>query len=157
MTILEKLQQPPKPEHIKLVNGDGEHIPIGIIENELDAIFTYWGTGNYVFSKMLMPDGRLAIDASIELRVSITNEIYLDRTGSCSFFATGNEQGIEANYSAIAKSACICNAAKSLGLYFGRGLNRRLDEGVPSLPVPEKETPAFTDEDLKNTYTLKNK
>ena len=115
MDINTFLEQQPKPEEI-LVNEDGsQYIPIGIVENLLDAITDKtWGTRNFTFDTH---GGNGFFSASLEL-------LFFDRVlvGTITFHETDYDDNRD--YAAIAASECIKNAAKRLGNRFGRSLNR---------------------------------
>lgn len=111
------------PQIIKNFNN-ADYVPIGQVELTLDSIFDKWDTTNFTFN-MHFINNRFLIVANILLHVYIDN-IHITRSGSVSWWATGEEIGIDSDYSGIAKSYAINNAAKSLGTVFGRELNDRV-------------------------------
>lgn len=106
-------------------NNGGDYIPIGEQEKMLDAIFDGWETVEFKFNAIQV-EGRLLISAQIYLRVW-SDSFSTGRVGAISFWVTGAETGIDADYAGIAKSYALNNACKSLGKVFGRELNDRVE------------------------------
>jgi hypothetical protein len=104
----------------------GLHIPIEILENDLDLF--QWSTRNYQWN--LYKDGyaNLCVGASLELVLLIRSDtgILQERTfvGCCNFLF-GAIAPIP-DWNATAKSMCIKNAASEAGKRFGRGLNSEI-------------------------------
>lgn len=110
-------------------NGAGAlHIPIVILENELDWL--NWSTRNFQWSMYKDGYASLSVAASIELcfEVEDSNGKLHQRVlvGACNFplAAIAPIQ----DWLATAKSMCIKNGASDVGKRFGRGIN---DEILP--------------------------
>ena len=113
----------------------GLHIPIEILENDLDLF--QWGTRNYQW--YLFKDGyaNLCVGASLELVITIDEK---ERTfvGCCNF-SLASIAPIP-DWNATAKSMCIKNAASEAGKRLGRGLNNETlpkDENSVKPPAPK--------------------
>lgn len=105
-------------------NGSGAlHIPIEILENELDLL--NWSTKNFQWSMYKDGYASLSVAASIELEffVEDSNGELHQRVlvGSCNF-PLASIAPIQ-DWCATAKSMCIKNAASDIGKRYGRGLN----------------------------------
>ena len=131
-------------------NNGGDYIPIGEQEKMLDAIFDGWETVEFKFNAIQV-EGRLLISAQIYLRVW-SDSFSTGRVGAISFWVTGAETGIEADYAGIAKSYALNNACKSLGKVFGRELNNRVEYTEFSDKKSESSAPTET-----STEYFKNK
>ena len=107
----------------------GLHIPIEILENDLDLF--QWSTRNYHWN--LFKDGyaNLVVAASLELVLLIRSDtgVLQERSfvGCCNFDIKSILPITDWN--ATAKSMCIKNAASEAGKRLGRGLN---SEVLPS-------------------------
>lgn len=127
MTIQEKLQQ--QPSLVKELNGR-DYVPIGTVEQQLDNLQEDlpigWSTTNWNIIYTSFPDGRMHISGSLTLYVDST-EYGASRpmVGAYSMFY--DPHGGQFDLAGIVRSECIKNAATSLGIYFGRGLNGRLE------------------------------
>jgi len=119
---------PPTEEEISR-NADGsEFIPIGIVERLLERLDPYWGTERFEF-KLLVLNGHPLVNASLELTVSYagrTRRLIGAITAPVSPELDPNDPYVNSNLAATAKSECIKNAVKAIGLAFGQGLNDRL-------------------------------
>jgi len=125
-------------------NGNGAlHIPIEILENELDLL--NWDTRNFQWSMYKDGYASLSVAASLELLFEIqdTNGGLHQRflVGACNFplVAIAPIQ----DWLATAKSMCIKNAATDIGKRFGRGINKEIlpDRSTQLEKVVQKTKP----------------
>ena len=145
--LLKALQE--SPGIVKNING-ADYIPIGEQEKTLDAVFDGWETADFKFYAQPIGD-RILISAQIYLRVW-HDAFSTGRLGAISFWVTGAETGIDADYAGIAKSYALNNACKSLGKVFGRELNNRVEYTEFSDKKSESSAPTET-----STEYFKNK
>lgn len=133
-------EQPPETE-LKKTDEGYDYIPIGVIENLLDY-FDWWNNTDFKY-QINKIDRAFVADASILLSVGYmvnNKERILRRNGSVSFVVRGDDTK---DFSSIALSLCIANAAKKLGNRFGRSLNGRSELGdiiqisKEALPEPD--------------------
>lgn len=111
----------------KLDNG-AEYIPIGKIEQDLDEFSgNEWGTSGFKF-QMIRNGNYWFADASVVLNVKGREMV-----GAVTFPISSRDDNMD--YSGTALSFCIANAAKKLGIKFGRGLNGRLSKGETGVPI----------------------
>lgn len=140
----------PETDFITLSNGVCV-IPFEIIEKKLDRLCGgSWSTSNFVHSYHVI-NGNEAISASIELSVAYSvNEgdatTFRTLVGACTYSLNWlrdmnkmpelEQSNINEHYAASAKSLCIVNAAKSIGIQFGRDLNRKefINVGTSDFP-----------------------
>ena len=127
----EKLLQDEPPLVKKLESNGAEYIPIGQIETDLDEYTDgNWGTSNFRF-QMLKNGSYWFADASVELLITGRPSM----VGAVTFPISSRDENMD--YSGTALSFCIANAAKKLGIRFGRGLNGRLDKGETGVPITQ--------------------
>lgn len=140
----EFLYQPPA--LIKKLENEAEYIPIGQIEEDLD---TYsegnWGTSDFKF-QMLKNGSYWFADASVVLHVSGRPPM----VGAVTFPISSKDNNMD--YSGTALSFCIANAAKKMGIKFGRALNGRLDKGETGVPITQDNSDFEPDEKLDQEF-----
>lgn len=115
------------PTVVKKLPDGAEYIPIGQIEQTLDELFEDWSTGDFKF-QVLKAGNFWFADASCILYVGNRH-----MQGAVTFQISSKDNNMD--FSATALSFCISNAAKRLGIRFGRALNGRIDAGETSIPV----------------------
>lgn len=135
------LQQSP-PIVKKLADG-AEYIPIGQVEQALDQLDQNWSTSDFKFQVINVSKFWFA-DASCILWV---NDKYMQ--GAVTFQISSKDSNMD--FSATALSFCVSNAAKRLGIRFGRALNGRLETGETAIPIVQIREPIdiSVDEDLE--------
>lgn len=137
------LQKKPPQNEVKtnkLANGS-QYLPINYVERRLDEIYSgLWQTANFKFEVIVNE-----IVGQIDLMVfHPTAEVWLTRTGVASKMIQQKKDSDISDVSAKIKNAlekmapalkseCIKNAAKSLGVNFGRNLNRGQDDKYHTL------------------------
>lgn len=118
------------PKVVNKLESGAEYIPIGQIEQELDEYSgNDWGTYDFKF-QMLKNGSYWFADASVILNVGGRAMV-----GAVTFPISSRDENMD--YSGTALSFCIANAAKKLGIRFGRGLNGRLDKGETAVPIKQ--------------------
>lgn len=119
----------------------GLHIPIEILENDLDLL--QWSTRNYHWQVLKDGYANLVVAASIEL-IIIVDEKERTFVGCCNF----DIKSIAPipDWNATAKSMCIKNAASEAGKRLGRGLN---SEVIPVTDNSVKPSSAKLNPDSK--------
>lgn len=145
--LLKALQE--SPGIVKNING-ADYVPIGEQEKTLDSIYQRWDTSEFKFKAQPI-GGRILIRSQIRLQVW-DGDCQTTRIGAISFWVTGDETGIDADYAGIAKSYALNNACKSLGKVFGRELNNRVEYTEFSDKKSESSAPTKT-----STEYFKNK
>jgi len=127
MTIQEWLNKEPLAEEISFNDDGSQYLPIAIVEEKLSRLTDgLWSTTSFTYKIQEFGES-LIILASIELTVTY-NSITRTLIGCTTF--SDKTYGINQDWLATAKSECIKNASKALGLQFGSGLNNRLDKKV---------------------------
>lgn len=117
------------PGATKKLENEAEYIPIGLIEQDLDEFTSQnWGTSNYKF-QMLKNGSYWFADASVSLDIPGRPSMI----GAVTFPISSRDSNMD--YSGTALSFCIANAAKKMGIRFGRALNGRLDKGETAVPI----------------------
>lgn len=156
--LKQKLNTEPLPEEIKK-NDDGSlYIPIGTIQNKLDELFDTW---NWVFDdrvietkKTLSGSGKLHVGVAIKedvpkLMVLGSSYFQTDRSGT----ATIEASLLEKNALAILDAYVFLNAAKKLGKWFGRDLNRQLEDApLKTIQLKGDITNEENDEKIKEDF-----
>lgn len=145
-----RLSLKPKAKEIKINEQarGAKYIPIGVVEGKLDDIYGgLWQTKNFRYQVVVNE-----IIGSIELHVFIEDKGWLVREGCGSVpiqmskgsGVTQVEQKIKntlvKDFPHL-KSECIKNAAKGLGITFGRDLNRKQDAVYVSALNPDLTKP----------------
>lgn len=148
-TITDKLKQLPDPNDIQIING-AEYIPIGIVEEYLDELFSNWSLYNFQHEWRDIHNGKLLLSGKIDLAVAVGQQAGHTKNsiGSCSLIITGNEDNTD--YLATLQSYCISNAAKRMGKRFGRALNNRLKDGDMADISGSTPAPSLTEEEAKS-------
>jgi len=154
-SIRELLNKQPSKSQIKINEQarGAKYLPIGVIEAKLDEAYSgLWQTRNFR-TQVIVNE----VVGSIELHVFIPNVGWLVREGAAAVMIQVEKgKGITDPNNKIKntlvkdyphlKSECIKNAAKSLGVTFGRNLNRKADAAyVPALD-PELDKPITDDQ-----------
>ena len=165
------LQKKPTKAQIKINEQarNSKYMPIGVVEGKLDEIYNgLWQTKNFRFEVVVNE-----IIGSIELHVFIEDKGWLVREGCGSVpiqmksgsGVTQVEQKIKntlvKDFPHL-KSECLKNAAKSLGVAFGRDLNRKEDSIYVAALDPELDKPIELKqltyiESLLHTCTIEEK
>jgi len=147
--VIARLGKKPEKKHIK-VNTQArgaKYIPIGIIEAQLDNVYSgLWQIKNFRWEVIVNE-----IIGSLELHVFIPDVGWIIREGAGAVpiqLAKGSSvtQVDKKIYNTLVKdfphlkSECLKNASKSLGVLFGRDLNRKSDDIYqPDLNTPDNE------------------
>lgn len=131
--------------------NNAEYIPVGTIENRLDEVFTGQWSAIVTDTKIIAN----AVVVTLNLRVfHPVTKVWLTRSGvganpievskgaSPTDFAAVTSKAV-AKGAPAAKAEALKNAAKSLGVYFGRNLNR---EDVHYTPLTDQLNEAACDE-----------
>jgi hypothetical protein len=114
-----------------LESNQAEYIPIGQVEQDLDEYTGgKWGTSDFVF-QIIKTGSYWFADASVMLEIPDRPPMI----GAVTFPINSNDANMD--YSGTALSFCIANAAKKLGIRFGRALNGRLDKGETGVPITQ--------------------
>jgi hypothetical protein len=117
------------PPLVKELDNKAQYIPIGQIENDLDEYTgCNWGTSDFLF-QIVKTGSYWFADASVMLETPGRPPMI----GAVTFPINNRDDNMD--YSGTALSFCIANAAKKLGIRFGRALNGRLDKGETSVPI----------------------
>jgi hypothetical protein len=129
----------PLPEDIK-TNPDGsKYIPISVIQNKLDQIFPVWSwdlTREFFGRSGITCKGILSLYHPL-----LPNAFY--RSGTVAVVRT---QEMRMDYPK-AESMCMLNAAKKIGRWFGRDLNRDKDDApVNNIALVVEEEKKVNDE-----------
>ncbi len=159
VTLEQWLNQPPLPEEIRYSEDGSSYIPIEFIKPKLYHLDSKWQTINFKHHFISSPDGRLICTGSVELLIkwirmgSLLNMICDKRTltGSATFDVQkyfGNN-----NWGQTCLSLCIVAAAKELGIFFGKDLNKE-KLTVPDV-VSEKKDKKKTDKIIKSISEIK--
>lgn len=145
LSLSDWLNQDPLPQEVRYNADTSAYIPVEFIKVKLDYLDSHWGTQN--FNHFLQHiQGRDYCFGSVELIISFL-ELKKDAnmigsklvqtkriiTGAANFDLQKYQPN--ENYAATCLSLCIVNAAKELGVFFGKNLNKEM------LTVP---TPAPT-------------
>lgn len=148
--VIAQLGKAPQKKHIKINTQarGAKYIPIGVVESKLDEIYAgLWQTQKFRWEVIVNE-----IIGSLELHVFIPDVGWLIREGAGAVpIQMSKGSGVtEVNkkiYNTLVKdfphlkSECLKNACKSLGLTFGRDLNRKSDEVYqPEINTPDTES-----------------
>jgi len=144
LSLQEWLAQEPLPEEIRYNEDGSSYIPIEYIKPKLDYFCPSWTTKNFNHFLFVAPNGNTFCSASVELFIEYQE--YLDGgqcnlikrtiTGSATFDVQRYYPNL--NWGATALSLSIVSAAKELGLFFGKELNKE----ILTVPFnPKKESP----------------
>lgn len=113
----------------------GKYIPIEIIKPRLDILDPSWSTRNFKHLFFADHNGRLFCSGSIDLCVRYTigvpyDKMLIERTisGAATFDTNDYEKEGNTHYGQTCLSLCIVAAAKEIGRYFGRDLNKVIPE-----------------------------
>lgn len=113
--------------------GSGVYIPVEIIKPRLDILDPHWCTRNYKHFVFVDHDGKLFCSGSVDLVIHIWPvrgpEVgFIERTivGAATFDTAEYNTPINPNthYGQTCLSLCIVAAAKEIGRFFGRDLNK---------------------------------
>ncbi len=149
LSLEQWLNQEPLPEEIR-TNVDGSrYIPIEFIKPKLSFLSSSWSTTNFQHSFPKMLNGKLFVSGSIELHISYYKDLrttegrkhiekaILQKTervisGAATFDI--DDYYPNTHFAQTCLSLCIVAAAKEIGKFFGRDLNKE------RLTVPSEET-----------------
>lgn len=140
LTLEQWLSQPLLPEEIRYNEDGSSYIPIEFIKPKLYYLDSNWQTLNFKHHFISSPDGKLICTGSIELSVKWTHYSTLGLTNydriltGCATFDVQKYFG-NTNWGAICLSLCIVSAAKELGTFFGKDLNKEFLTIPDVLPV----------------------
>lgn len=140
LSLTDWLAQKPLPEEIRYNEDGSSYIPVEFIKPKLNYLSPNWSTTNFKHSFYTASDGRLWCSASVELSVQIrivnnytystypTVEKYNISNRIISGSATFDVQKYypNTNWGQTALSLCIVAAAKELGDFFGKSLNKEM-------------------------------
>lgn len=126
-------------------NEDGSlYIAIGTIENKLDEMFDYW---DWKFTNVI--ENKNTISGIGELDCSVNDVYSIVRTGTATIQGTLNKE----HTLPLLEAMCILNAAKKLGKWFGRDLNREIDDKpLPTIRKGGDITDTEDDESIANFF-----
>lgn len=140
LSLKDWIAQQPLPEEIKFNEDGSVYIPVEFIKPKLSYLSPTWGTTNFIhspfeidaFDKAGNKIGReLWFTGSAELNIEYEEFISLRTTDkitkrTLTGSATFNTQKYypNTNWAAICLSLCIVAAAKELGDFFGKSLNK---------------------------------
>lgn len=141
-SLTDWLAQKPLPEEIKFNDDGSSYIPIEFIKPKLDYLSTIWSTVNFKHTFYNSPDGKLWCSASVELHLTMFRFQATSKTigGGDFVYESVKEQRIlsgsatfdvqkyypNTNWGQTALSLCIVAAAKELGIFFGKELNKEM-------------------------------
>lgn len=161
LSLADWLAQKPLPEEIKFNEDQSAYIPIEFIKVKLDYLSPNWSTSNFKHSFYNAPDGRLWCSASVELKIVYKyknnlpaqcfppnmhyNEVSRTLSGSATFDV--QKYYPNTNWGQTALSLSIVAAAKELGDFFGKSLNKEMLT-MPTVSNGKKEK---IDNKLANT------
>lgn len=148
------LNQEPLPEDIRYNDDGSAYQPIEVVKPKLDILDAGWSTKNFNHFYFQPIDGSWRISGSVELRVQYAlGGVVIDRTlVGASTFDT-QDYAPNTHYAQTCLSLCIVAAAKEIGAFFGKNLNRGL-ETVPKENAPIKKKKAGLIEKQKMTNAL---
>ena len=140
LSLTDWLAQKPLPEEIKFNDDGSSYIPIEFIKPKLDYLSPIWSTVNFKHTFYNSQDGRLWCYASVELSIEYTEfikkvtdqigaiDIHFKSKRTLSGSATFDVQKYypNTNWGQTALSLCIVAAAKELGIFFGKELNKEM-------------------------------
>lgn len=140
LNLKDWLAQKPLPEEIKFNDDGSSYIPIEFIKPKLDYLYNNWSTTNFKHTFYNTPDGKYWCSASIEL--SIGYKFDLRTENGCKFIPPQLQSIVRTisgsstfdvqkyypntNWGQTALSLCIVAAAKELGDFFGKSLNKEM-------------------------------
>jgi len=167
LSLSEWINQDPYPEEIRYNEDQSAYIPIEFIKVKLDYLSPQWETRNFNHFFFPTPNGALICSASVELEISYKVDIrteegkqfipptYNTVKRTLSGTATFDVQKYypNQNWAAIALSLSIVSAAKEIGPFFGKLLNKDLLT-VPTEVLKKASAPAL--DKLKNTINKLN-
>ena len=141
--LLVVLGSDPSPEEIRSNDEGYFFIPISIVQSKLDTVFGYW---NCTFDKPIIEGKFICGQGSLIVHfpdpISNTIDNVVHKSGTAAVARTGD---LRLDYPKL-ETMCILNAAKKLGRYFGRDLNRDKEDILPSVQVDKNE------DDVKEEY-----
>lgn len=152
LSLADWLAQNPLPEEIRYNEDQSAYIPYEFIEPKLDYLSPTWGTENFNHFLFTTPDGRVLCSGGAELVIEYKEHL---AGGQCNIVkrritggATFDTQRYFPNshWGAICLSLCTVSAAKKIGRFFGKELNK----GSLTVPTISNGIPAKNDK-LKNT------
>ncbi len=141
LALKEWLNQEPLPEEIRRNIDGSSYLPIENVKPKLDYLSSSWSTKNFTHFFHKTPDNRMIVSGSVELVIEYY-EFFDSKfpakiiTRTLSGAATFDVQDYYPNthYGQTCLSLCIVAAAKELGKFFGRDLNKE------RLTVPSQVT-----------------
>ena len=158
-----RLNNQPEGEFIRQNDGN-DYVVISHIETSLDELFFgQWDTKKFKYQQIcneLIADLELTVTHPITgekvTRVGCAGVAIMQNKGSkiIDFATTKKKNALVTNFPAL-KAECIKNAAKSIGKYFGRDLNRKVqDNYTPLIPI-EVDTDKLQDGVMQALDTFK--
>ena len=150
------LAQEPLPEEIRYNEDQSAYIPIEFIKPKLNYLSPDWCTRNFNHFYLPTPNGALICSASIEIEISYKVDIRTDegksyipptfntvkRTLSGTTTFDVQKYYPNQNWAAIALSLSIVSAAKEIGVFFGKNLNKDLLT-IPTEIIKKVSSPAL--------------
>jgi hypothetical protein len=120
-----KISSDPSPEDVKLHADGSKYIPISIIENKLDELYTIW---SWNLDREFFGRRGITVKGTLSCKHPVTGEM-IHRSGTAAIDRTA---GIRMDYPR-GETMCLLNAAKKIGRWFGRDLNRDKDDAPQQL------------------------
>jgi hypothetical protein len=141
LSLTDWLAQKPLPEEVKFNEDGSSYIPVEYIKPKLNYLSPNWSSTNFKHNFYNTPDGKLWCSASIELHIGYMVDLRTDEGKSLavapllqnvsrtlSGAATFDVQKYypNTNWGQTALSLSIVAAAKELGDFFGKSLNKEM-------------------------------
>jgi len=159
LSLKDWLAQNPLPEEIMRNEDGSEYLSIEVVEPKLDYLCPTWDTENFSHFLFIHPFGGTFCSGNVELIVEYKeylesgqyNTIKRRITGSATFDLSRYNPNM--NWGAICLSLCTVSAAKKLGRFFGKYLNKG-ELTVPTEQGKKLSTPSL--DKLQNTINKLN-
>jgi hypothetical protein len=149
--LLAWLSQEPAPEDIRY-NDDGSlYQPVEVVKEKLDILDIGWSTKNFHHFYFQPIDGSWRISGSVELRVQyVLGGVVIDRSlVGASTFDT-QEYTPNTHYAQTCLSLCIVAAAKEIGAFFGKNLNKGLEPELKIKQLKKKKAGLIEKQKMSN-------
>lgn len=130
ISLKDWINQEPLEGEVGTLDNGALYIPIDFIKAKLDYLCpSGWDTINFKHYPFLSPDGRWMFSGNVELCIDYTiDEQVISRTitGSATFDTERYNTGADKNenFGETCLSHCIVSAAKNIGRFFGKYLNK---------------------------------